>query len=28
VASNHAFSGARAFERAKFTEKDFIIVDN
>jgi hypothetical protein len=28
VASNQAFSGARAFKRAKFTEKDFIIVDD
>jgi hypothetical protein len=25
VASNHAFSGARAFKRAKFTENDFIV---
>jgi hypothetical protein len=28
VTSNHAFSGARSFVRAKFTEKDFIVVDN
>lgn len=27
VASNHAFSGARSFERAKFTEKDFVLVN-
>lgn len=28
VASNHAFSGARAFERAKFTETDFIVAED
>jgi hypothetical protein len=26
VASNHAFSGARSFQRAKFTEKDFTLI--
>ena len=28
VTSNHAFSGARAFKRAKFTESDFIVAAN
>ena len=28
VASNHTFSGARAFKRAIFTEKDFILASN
>jgi hypothetical protein len=28
VASNHAFSGARSFKHAKFTEKDFTLVDS
>jgi hypothetical protein len=27
VTSNHAFSGARSFRRAKFTEKDFTLLD-
>jgi hypothetical protein len=28
VTSNHAFSGARSFRRAKFTEKDFTLIEN
>ncbi len=28
VTSDHSPSGARSFKRAKFTEKDFILVDN
>jgi hypothetical protein len=28
VTSNHSFSGARSFKRAKFTEKNFRLVDN
>jgi hypothetical protein len=28
VASNHAFSGARSFVRARFTDKDFTVIEN